>query len=97
MPGGKPGICYYLWNPMTNSIIGRRAGSARAWLAHREQYFRSLGNWQGSYTAQERLTTSSGVYTAKWQRSISNEWKVQVEVFTTLHCEGACEPPDPII
>jgi ketosteroid isomerase-like protein len=55
-----------------------------------------LGNWQGSYTTQGTLTTASGVYTAKWQRSTSNEWKVQVEVFTTLHCDGACEPPDPI-
>jgi ketosteroid isomerase-like protein len=55
-----------------------------------------LGNWQGSYTAQGTLTTASGVYTAKWQRSTNNEWKVQVEVFTTLHCDGACEPPDPI-
>jgi ketosteroid isomerase-like protein len=55
-----------------------------------------LGNWQGSYTAQGTLTTASGVYTAKWQRSTNNEWKVQVEVFTTLHCEGACDPPEPI-
>jgi ketosteroid isomerase-like protein len=55
-----------------------------------------LGNWKGSYTAQGTLTTASGVYTAKWQRSINNEWKVQVEVFTTLHCDGACEPPDSI-
>ncbi len=55
-----------------------------------------LGNWQGSYTAQGTLTTASGVYTAKWQRSTKDEWKVQVEVFTTLHCDGHCEPPDPI-
>jgi ketosteroid isomerase-like protein len=53
-----------------------------------------LGNWQGSYTAQGTLTTASGVYTAKWQRNTSNQWKVQVEVFTTLHCDGSCEPPD---
>jgi ketosteroid isomerase-like protein len=55
-----------------------------------------LGNWQGSYTAQGTLTTASGVYTAKWQRSTNNEWKLQVEVFTTLHCDGPCDPPDPI-
>jgi ketosteroid isomerase-like protein len=55
-----------------------------------------VGNWQGSYTAQGTLTTASGVYTAKWQRSTNNQWLIQVEVFTTLHCEGACEPPDPI-
>jgi ketosteroid isomerase-like protein len=55
-----------------------------------------LGNWQGSYTARGTLTTASGVYTAKWQRSTNNQWLVQVEVFTTLHCDGACDPPDPI-
>jgi len=55
-----------------------------------------LGNWEGSYTAEATLTTASGVYTAKWQRSTKNEWKLQVEVFTTLHCDGACDPPDPI-
>jgi ketosteroid isomerase-like protein len=55
-----------------------------------------LGNWQGSYTAQGTLTTAFGVYTAKWQRSTKDEWKVQVEVFTTLHCDGLCDPPDPI-
>lgn len=55
-----------------------------------------LGNWQGSYTAQGTLTTASGVYSAKWQHNTNNEWKLQVEVFTTLHCDGACDPPDPI-
>ncbi len=55
-----------------------------------------LGNWEGSYTAKGILTTASGVYTAKWQRSTNAEWKIQVEVFTTLTCEGHCDPPDPI-
>jgi hypothetical protein len=55
-----------------------------------------LGNWEGSYTAKEILIHASGVYAAKWQRSKSNAWMLQVEVFTTLHCNGPCEPPDPI-
>jgi ketosteroid isomerase-like protein len=55
-----------------------------------------LGNWEGSYTAEGTLTRASGVYAAKWQRTEKGEWKVQVEVFTTLTCEGNCDPPDPI-
>lgn len=55
-----------------------------------------LGNWQGSYTAADKLTQASGVYAAKWQRTIKGEWILQVEVFTTLSCEGHCDPPDPI-
>jgi ketosteroid isomerase-like protein len=55
-----------------------------------------LGNWQGSYTGSGTLMHASGVYTAKWQRRQNGEWGLQVEVFTTLHCEGPCDPPDPI-
>jgi hypothetical protein len=55
-----------------------------------------LGNWEGSYTAKGTLIHASGVYAAKWQRSKSSAWMLQVEVFTTLHCKGPCEPPDPI-
>jgi len=55
-----------------------------------------LGNWQGSYTAEETLVQASGVYAAKWQSTENGEWVLQVEVFTTLTCDGPCEPPDPI-
>lgn len=55
-----------------------------------------LGNWEGSYTAAGTLIHASGVYAAKWQRTKNNDWVLQVEVFTTLHCEGPGEPPDPI-
>lgn len=55
-----------------------------------------LGNWEGSYTAEGTSIRASGVYAAKWQRNESGEWRVQVEVFTTLTCEGNCDPPDPI-
>ncbi|MEK6753176.1 MAG: nuclear transport factor 2 family protein [Chloroflexota bacterium] len=55
-----------------------------------------LGNWQGSYTAKETLVHASGSYTAKWQRAQNGEWVLQAEVFTTLTCEGPCDPPDPI-
>ncbi len=55
-----------------------------------------LGNWHGAYTAKETLIHASGVYTAKWQRTQSGKWILQTEVFTTLTCEGPCDPPDPI-
>lgn len=55
-----------------------------------------LGNWEGSYTAEKILIHASGSYAAKWQRTKNNNWVLQVEVFTTLHCNGPCEPPDPI-
>ncbi len=55
-----------------------------------------IGNWQGSYTAEGILVHASGVYAAKWQRAKSGEWMLQTEVFTTLTCEGPCDPPDPI-
>ena len=58
-----------------------------------------LGNWQGSYTAEETLVHASGVYAAKWQRAEDGEWVLQVEVFTTLTCTGptsGCVRPDPI-
>jgi len=58
-----------------------------------------LGNWKGSYTAEETLTNASGVYAAKWQRAVDGEWVLQVEMFTTLSCTGpasGCVRPDPI-
>ena len=58
-----------------------------------------LGNWEGSYTADEILVHASGVYAAKWQRAEGGGWLVQVEVFTTLTCTGSdsgCVRPDPI-
>jgi ketosteroid isomerase-like protein len=58
-----------------------------------------LGNWQGSYTADEILVHASGVYAAKWQRAEDGEWVLQVEVYTTLTCTGpatGCVRPDPI-
>ena len=58
-----------------------------------------LGNWEGSYTAEDLLVRASGVYSAKWQRTETSEWVLQVEVFTTIHCDGpesGCLKPDPI-
>jgi ketosteroid isomerase-like protein len=58
-----------------------------------------LGNWKGSYTADNVPVSASGVYAAKWQRATNGEWVLQVEIFTTLQCDGAaggCVPPDPI-
>ncbi len=55
-----------------------------------------IGSWQGSYTAEGILVHASGVYAAKWQRAKNGEWMLQAEVFTTLACEGPCDPPDPI-
>ena len=55
-----------------------------------------LGNWQGTYTAKGIFVNASGVYSAKWQRTITGAWVLLVEVFTTLNCEGPCSLPDPI-
>ena len=56
-----------------------------------------LGNWQGTYTLEGIVIQASGVYSAKWQCKENGEWVVQAEIFTTLTCEGPCEPPDPIL
>ncbi|MBI5825133.1 MAG: nuclear transport factor 2 family protein [Chloroflexi bacterium] len=55
-----------------------------------------LGNWQGTYTAKGILVNASGVYAAKWQCAQNGDWILQAEVFTTLTCEGPCNPPEPI-
>ena len=58
-----------------------------------------LGDWKGSYTAENVLVQASGVYAAKWQRAENGEWVLQVEVFTTMECSGpesGCVKPDPI-
>jgi ketosteroid isomerase-like protein len=58
-----------------------------------------LGDWKGSYTAENVLVQASGVYAAKWQRAENGEWLLQVEVFTTMECSGpesGCVKPDPI-
>ncbi len=59
-----------------------------------------LGDWIGSYSMENELVNASGVYAAKWQRAENGEWLIQVEVFTTLECNGSdigCVKPDPIV
>jgi ketosteroid isomerase-like protein len=59
-----------------------------------------LGNWTGSYGAENGMVNASGVYAAKWQRAEKGEWLIQAEVFTTLECDGpagGCVRPDPIM
>jgi ketosteroid isomerase-like protein len=59
-----------------------------------------LGDWTGTYSAENGSVSASGVYSAKWQCAESGEWLIQVEVFTTLYCDGpasGCVRPDPII
>lgn len=56
-----------------------------------------LGNWQGSYTLNNKLVQASGVYSAKWQRTTQGNWVLQAEVFTTINFDEACIPPDPIM
>lgn len=59
-----------------------------------------LGDWTGSYSAENDMVNASGVYSAKWQRAENGEWLIQVEVFTTLNCDGpngGCVRPDPIL
>jgi ketosteroid isomerase-like protein len=58
-----------------------------------------LGNWTCDYSAANQLIHATGVYAAKWQRSASEHWLIQSEVFTTMTCKGidaGCRPPDPI-
>lgn len=58
-----------------------------------------LGNWRGTYTIEEEVVFTSGVYAAKWQRTENGEWVLQAEMFTTITCTGpekGCRPPDPI-
>src|SRR5512133_452574 len=40
-----------------------------------------LGNWRGSYTTEDVLVHTSGVYAAKWQRTEAGEWVLQAELF----------------
>lgn len=57
------------------------------------------GNWVCNQTVEDTPSRYSGVYAAKWQRTIGDEWVLQAEVFTTLNCDGpeaACRRPDPI-
>ena len=59
-----------------------------------------LGDWNGSYSAENGIVIASGVYSAKWQRAENNDWLIQVEVFTTLECSGpagGCVRPEPIV
>lgn len=59
-----------------------------------------LGNWTGRYSAANGMVDASGVYAAKWQRAENGEWLIQLDVFTTLECDGpvgGCARPDPII
>jgi ketosteroid isomerase-like protein len=58
-----------------------------------------LGNWRCDYTVDAGKVRGTGVYAAKWQRSLRGSWLLQSEVFTTLNCEGSdqgCWPPDPV-
>ncbi len=57
------------------------------------------GDWVGSYTTAGSAAKASGVYSAKWQRTVDGRWLLQAEVFTTMRCEGpaaACVPPEPM-
>lgn len=58
-----------------------------------------LGNWTGSSTSGTLAVSTSGVYAAKWQRTMHGVWLIQSEVFTTLECSGLAHDnmgPDPI-
>jgi len=58
-----------------------------------------LGDWNCYFTAENQPVHASGVYAAKWQRTLGGTWLIQSEVFTTMDCKGneqGCKPPDPI-
>ena len=88
-----------LWRTMfadTSLIYVRRTREVRAnpaWGLAEE-----LGDWTGRLTAPDGPVRVNGSYAAKWQRDTGGNWRLQSEVFTTLHCEGGpqgCKPPDP--
>lgn len=57
------------------------------------------GDWTGSFTSSAKTVRTSGVYSARWQRSESGRWLIDSEIFVTLKCEGpdsGCFKPDPI-
>jgi len=60
---------------------------------------RETGHWLCTQTVEGTPAQYAGVYAAKWQTTVSSEWVLQSEVFTTLSCDGppaACRKPDPI-
>jgi len=60
---------------------------------------REIGRWLCTQTIEGKPAQYSGVYAAKWQTTVSSEWVLQSEVFTTMSCQGppaACRRPDPI-
>jgi len=60
---------------------------------------REIGRWLCTQTVEGMPAQYAGVYAAKWQTTVSSEWVLQSEVFTTMSCEGppaACRRPDPI-
>lgn len=60
---------------------------------------REIGRWLCTQTVEGAPAQYAGVYAAKWQTTVSSEWVLQSEVFTTLSCDGpaaACRRPDPI-
>jgi ketosteroid isomerase-like protein len=60
---------------------------------------REVGRWLCTQTVEGTPAQYAGVYAAKWQTTVSSEWVLQSEVFTTLSCDGppaACRRPDPI-
>lgn len=60
---------------------------------------RETGHWLCTQTVEGTPAQYAGVYAAKWQTTVSSEWVLQSEVFTTLSCDGppaACRRPDPI-
>ncbi|HEY6828086.1 MAG TPA: nuclear transport factor 2 family protein [Gemmatimonadaceae bacterium] len=88
-----------VWKSMfadTSLLYVRRTREVRAnqaWGLAEE-----LGDWTGRLTAADGPVRVGGSYAAKWQRDTGGEWRLQSEVFTTLHCEGGpqgCKPPDP--
>lgn len=58
-----------------------------------------LGDWNCHFTAENLPGHASGVYAAKWQRTVGGAWLIQSEVFTTMACDGnetGCKPPGKI-
>lgn len=68
-------------------------GNATWGLAH------EVGHWRCSFSGERAKGAALGTYDARWQRDISNRWRVDAELFTTESCGGSpksCQTPDPV-
>lgn len=89
-----------LWEPYFTNSAGICQRDIRELRVNSEWGLaEELGDWDCYSSDGNEPVHASGVYAAKWQRSVSDQWLIQSEVFTTMDCKGPaanCKPPDSI-